>query len=112
MPRAASRGVRSKGGLDVPSNLVAIGWLSGHDCGLPIVHAKKWLWPPLLLGLLASELPHTGLQVERWFDAGDDRQASGWTAGLRDEVQRVEQPGAVRTVPRERSRKVPDLLRA
>src|SRR4051812_3575757 len=29
---------RSQGGLDVPSNLITIGWLPGHDCHLPIAH--------------------------------------------------------------------------
>ena len=61
---------RSQGGLDVPSNLVTIGWSPGHDCHLPIVHAKKWLWQPILLGLIEKGLPHTGLQVKRWLDGG------------------------------------------
>ena len=39
---------RSQGGLHVPSNLVVLGWLPGHDCHLPVAHANKRLWQPLL----------------------------------------------------------------
>lgn len=56
---------RSQGGLDIPSNLVTIGWLPGHDCHLPIVHANKRLWQPILLDI--AERPGiTALQARRW----------------------------------------------
>lgn len=56
---------RSQGGLDVPSNLVVVGWLPGHDCHLEIAHADKRLWQPILLGIV--ERPGiTALQARRW----------------------------------------------
>lgn len=39
---------RSEGGLNTVDNLVTIGWLPGHDCHLPVVHANKRLWQPIL----------------------------------------------------------------
>lgn len=39
---------RSEGGLHVPDNLITIGWLFDHDCHLPVVHANKRLWQPIL----------------------------------------------------------------
>lgn len=56
---------RSEGGLDVPSNLVTIGWQPGHDCHLPVVHANKKLWQPILLAI--ADVPAiTALQARRW----------------------------------------------
>lgn len=56
---------RSQGGLDVPSNLVTIGWLPGHDCHLSIVHANKRLWQPILLEI--AERPGvTAFAWRRW----------------------------------------------
>jgi hypothetical protein len=55
---------RSEGGLDVPANLITIGWLPGHDCHLPVVHANKRLWQPILLEI--AEKPWlTALQQRR-----------------------------------------------
>lgn len=56
---------RSQGGLDVPSNLVVIGWLPGHDCHVPVVHANKGLWQPILLQI-ADQPGITALQARRW----------------------------------------------
>lgn len=56
---------RSQGGLDIPSNLVTIGWLPGHDCHLPIVHANKRLWQPILLEI-AEDPSVTAFQARRW----------------------------------------------
>jgi len=42
---------RSQGGLDVSSNLITIGWMPGHDCHIPVVHANKGLWQPILLAI-------------------------------------------------------------
>lgn len=56
---------KSEGGLDVPGNLIAIGWMPWHDCHLPVVHANKRLWQPILLTVV--ETPGvTALQVKRW----------------------------------------------
>lgn len=56
---------RSQGGLDVPSNLVVVGWTPGHDCHLQIVHANKRLWQPIMQA--AAVTPGvTGLQILRW----------------------------------------------
>ena len=58
---------RSEGGLDIPSNLVTIGWTPGHDCHLPVVHANKRLWQPILLEI--AEKPWlTALQFRRQRD--------------------------------------------
>lgn len=46
---------RSQGGLHVPENLVTIGWLPGHDCHLPIVHAHKRIWQPILKVVAVSD---------------------------------------------------------
>jgi len=56
---------RSQGGLDVPSNLITIGWQPGHDCHIPVVHANKGLWQPILLAI-ADRPGITGLQWKRW----------------------------------------------
>lgn len=39
---------RSSGGRHRAENLVVIGWLPWHDCHLPVVHANKRLWQPIL----------------------------------------------------------------
>lgn len=56
---------RSQGGLDVPSNLITIGWLPGHDCHIPIVHADKGRWQPVLLEI-AEQPGVTAFQAVRW----------------------------------------------
>lgn len=56
---------RSQGGLDVPSNLVTIGWLPGHDCHLPVVHANKRLWQPILQ-VVVEHPGLTAYQYRRW----------------------------------------------
>lgn len=56
---------RSEGGLDVVENLIVVGWLPGHDCHLPVVHANKRLWQPVLKQLTLTP-GVTGLQVVRW----------------------------------------------
>lgn len=57
---------RSQGGLDVPSNLITIGWLPGHDCHLPIAHGPQArMWREIFLGI--AERPGiTAFQVRRW----------------------------------------------
>lgn len=57
---------RSQGGLDVPSNLITIGWLPGHDCHLSVVHANKGLWQPILLEV-ADRPGVTAIAWRRWF---------------------------------------------
>lgn len=59
---------RSQGGLDVPSNLVTIGWLFDHDCHLDIVHRNKRIWQPLLLEVV-DRPGVTALQLRRWSQA-------------------------------------------
>lgn len=57
---------RSQGGLDIPSNLITIGWTPWHDCHLPIAHgpdARRWRQ----LFLQVTETPGvTALQMARW----------------------------------------------
>lgn len=57
---------RSEGGLDIPSNLITIGWLPGHDCHLPVVHRNKHLWQPILLAIAEAHPGVTALQWKRW----------------------------------------------
>lgn len=59
---------RSQGGLDVPSNLVTVGWLPGHDCHLSVVHRNKRLWQPILLAIV-DRPGITALQWRRWAQA-------------------------------------------
>ena len=56
---------RSQGGLDVPSNLITIGWLPGHDCHLPIAHGRNARsWREIFLAI--AERPDlTAFQVKR-----------------------------------------------
>ncbi len=56
---------RSEGGLDVPANLITIGWLPGEDCHLRVVHAHKRLWQPILQVVVATDGVN-GLQLLRW----------------------------------------------
>ncbi|MBZ5734073.1 HNH endonuclease [Nocardioides sp. TRM66260-LWL] len=56
---------RSEGGLDVPSNLVVVGWLPGHDCHLDVVHRSKRIWQPVLRRV-AQHPGITALQARRW----------------------------------------------
>ena len=56
---------RSEGGLDIPSNLVTVGWLPGHDCHLSVAHQNKRLWQPILLAV--ARVPSvTAFQARRW----------------------------------------------
>lgn len=66
---------RSEGGPNEPWNLVTVGWLPGHDCHLPIAHANKRLWQPILLHI--AERPGvTGLSVLRAYRAALRRGAA------------------------------------
>ena len=56
---------RSHGGPDTPDNLIVVGWLPGHDCHLPVVHANKRLWTPVLQQLIVTP-GVTGYQLLRW----------------------------------------------
>ncbi len=56
---------RSEGGLDIPTNLITIGWLPGHDCHLSVVHANKRLWQPILHQTVIMP-GTTAFQVRRW----------------------------------------------
>lgn len=57
---------RSQGGLDVPSNLITIGWMPGHDCHLTVAHGvQARMWREIFLAI--AERPGiTALQVRRW----------------------------------------------
>lgn len=57
---------RSQGGLHLPENLITIGWTPGHDCHLPIVHANKRLWQPILRQVAITDGVN-GLQLLRWY---------------------------------------------
>jgi hypothetical protein len=57
---------KSQGGLDVPSNLVVLGWGPGHDCHVSVVHAHKGLWMPILLAIAEDHPGVTALQWRRW----------------------------------------------
>lgn len=56
---------KSQGGLDIPSNLVTVGWLPGHDCHLAVVHANKRVWQPIMK-LVVQHPGVSGLQILRW----------------------------------------------
>lgn len=56
---------RSQGGLDLPSNLITIGWLPGHDCHLTIAHGRNArYWREIFLAI-ADRPELTALQVSR-----------------------------------------------
>lgn len=57
---------RSQGGLDVPSNLITIGWLFDHDCHLKVAHGPRArMWRDIFLAI--AERPGvTALQWRRW----------------------------------------------
>jgi len=57
---------RSQGGLDVPSNLITIGWVPWHDCHLQIAHGPQARsWREIFLAI--AERPGvTALQAQRW----------------------------------------------
>jgi len=61
---------RSQGGLDVPSNLITIGWLPGHDCHLTYAHGRNARsWREIFLAI--AERPDlTALQVRRRVSGG------------------------------------------
>lgn len=81
---------RSEGGLDLPSNLVTIGWLPGHDCHLPVVHARKRLWQPILLAIV--EQPGvTAYQARRW------AEKAGRAPATSPRLQRRPSPGVAPT---------------
>lgn len=58
---------RSQGGLDVPSNLVTIGWTpTSCDCHLKVAHGRNArYWREILLAV-ADRPGITGLQAARW----------------------------------------------
>lgn len=56
---------RSQGGPNTVDNLVTVGWAPWHDCHLPVVHANKRLWQPILQVVVAHP-GVTALQVRRW----------------------------------------------
>lgn len=60
---------RSQGGLDVPGNLVVVGWMPWHDCHLNLVHRHKARFQPLLLAVLGHP-GVTALAYERWITRG------------------------------------------
>lgn len=58
---------RSQGGLDVPSNLITIGWLPGHDCHLTIAHgANARSWREIFLTIAEDHPGVTAVQWRRW----------------------------------------------
>jgi hypothetical protein len=63
---------RSQGGLDVPSNLITIGWTPYDcDCHLQVAHgANARSWREIFLAI-AGRPELTALQVSRWMSAGD-----------------------------------------
>jgi hypothetical protein len=67
---------RSQGGLHVVENLVTIGWLPGHDCHLPVVHANKRLWQPILQHIVTRD-GLNGLQVLRAYQKAHHSQSGG-----------------------------------
>lgn len=57
---------RSQGGLDVPSNLITVGWLPGHDCHLTVAHGPQArMWRGIFLEI-AGRPGVTALQWKRW----------------------------------------------
>lgn len=66
---------RSEGGPNTVENLITIGWLPGHDCHLPVVHANKKLWQPILQ-VVVLRPGVTAFAVKRWLDAGGGRVGS------------------------------------
>lgn len=67
---------RSQGGGHVPENLIVVGWLPGHDCHLPIVHADKRLWQPIL-EIVAITPGVTAFAMRRQLELGDPSYANG-----------------------------------
>lgn len=59
---------RSQGGLHLLSNLITIGWTPGHDCHIPVVHANKRLWQPILRQVAITD-GVTAYQLLRWYRA-------------------------------------------
>lgn len=60
---------RSQGGLDIPSNLITIGWLPFHDCHLKYAHGSEArTWRPILLAI-ADTPSINALQARRWSGA-------------------------------------------
>lgn len=57
---------KSQGGLDLPSNLLSVGWLPGHDCHLTVAHGPEArMWRDIFQEVI--ETPGaTALQVRRW----------------------------------------------
>lgn len=59
---------RSQGGLDVPSNLITIGWVPWHDCHLPVAHGRNARsWREIFLAI-ADRPGITAYQAKRWVD--------------------------------------------
>lgn len=58
---------RSQGGLDLPSNLITVGWFPGHDCHLNVAHgANARYWRQVFLQI-AEQPGITALQWRRWY---------------------------------------------
>lgn len=77
---------RSHGGLDVPSNLVTVGWLPWeHDCHVPIAHGPEArLWREILLQI-ADRPGVSALQARRWLTP--PKPTRGW-------IRRPPSPGS------------------
>lgn len=57
---------RSQGGLDVPDNLITIGWTPWHDCHLQIAHGPQArMWRDIFFQVIQTP-GATALQVRRW----------------------------------------------
>lgn len=57
---------RSQGGLDVPSNLITIGWENWHNCHLEVAHGPQArTWREIFLAI-AEQPGVTALQLARW----------------------------------------------
>lgn len=57
---------RGQGGLDLPSNLVTIGWTPGHDCHLPYAHGPRAAAFRAALTVVVDHPGVTALQLLRW----------------------------------------------
>lgn len=57
---------RSQGGLDVPSNLIVVGWMPGHDCHLQVAHGANARWWREIFLAIAERPGVTARQVARW----------------------------------------------
>lgn len=83
---------RSEGGRNEAENLIVIGWLPGHDCHLPVVHARKGLWQPILKIVVASEAGVTAFAVRRQLELAGLEQLDSDNARSRLQRRRLELP--------------------